>query len=223
MRDRRVEVQCDCGQRTVVRPGCLTGGKTRSCGCLRRENTRARKTKHGYFGTRLYGIWAGMLDRCGRANRLDYGNYGGRGIKVCKAWHRFEPFRDWAIEHGYDDELTLDRKDTDGNYCPSNCRWATRQQQAQSQRRRQDNQTGFIGVSLYLRHRYVARASRAGHIRHLGYFDDPFSAAWVRDAYVQRHYDRHARLNNLRDRRERVRWVRVERRGTFEWGVVLSK
>ena len=86
--------------------------------------------------TRLYKEWRAMKNRCSCSTWEDYGNYGGRGITVCEEWEKsFEAFRDWAIANGYRDDLTLDRKNVNGNYEPSNCRWATLKEQANNTRK----------------------------------------------------------------------------------------
>lgn len=121
--------RCDCGTSRLVPSYRLRSGRTKSCGCLAREQVASRNTKHGMFGTRIYRIWSGMMTRCTNENAINYADYGGRGIKVCDAWQQFENFYADMCD-GYRDDLSLDRIDGDGDYRPDNCRWetATRQQ-----------------------------------------------------------------------------------------------
>lgn len=124
---------CECGNFKEVYLGSLTSGATTSCGCYHKEISKNVNLKHGKRHTRLYKIWKGIKQRCYNSNNTYYRNYGGRGIIICDEWLRnFINFYDWAILNGYNDNLTIDRINNDGNYEPNNCRWATAKQQARN-------------------------------------------------------------------------------------------
>lgn len=120
--------QCDCGQIVTVRGDYLRIGKTKSCGCLFQKHSHWLNGK----ATTTYKIWDGIIQRCTNPNNRNYRLYGGRGIKVCKRWLKFENFLNDMGQRPQG--LSIDRKNVNGNYEPINCRWATPQQQSQNTR-----------------------------------------------------------------------------------------
>lgn len=130
-----VMCKCDCGEIKPVRFSHLTGGLIRSCGCLRIEKTKSRVTIHGEsncsnsLGTSEFRSWSKMWNRCTNPNSNRYHRYGGRGIRICKRWEKFKNFlsdmgRKPTAKH------SIERKNNDGNYTPSNCKWATAKEQS---------------------------------------------------------------------------------------------
>jgi len=128
------EWKCDCGN-VCIRPlGRVKLGYSRSCGCLVIDTAKKSNKTHGWKGTREYRIWAGMRNRCKNPNLHDYPRYGGRGIRVCNRWEKFENF---IADMGPcpTSKHSIDRKNGEGNYELSNCRWATPKEQARNNKR----------------------------------------------------------------------------------------
>lgn len=126
-----VVCQCDCGNIKIARATNVFYGGTRSCGCLPKEgNNLKHGDRRNGKKNRLYMIWKSMRERCSTPSQNRYKNYGGRGIKVCSDWDDFLTFKKWALSNGYNNSLTIDRIDVDGDYCPENCKWSTTKEQA---------------------------------------------------------------------------------------------
>ena len=134
-----VDCTCSCGNsKQGIRISTIENGESRSCGCYAKESASKRNTTHGNSKHPMFQVYYDMVRRCTNSSRKDYHHYGGRGIKVCDRWlepngYGFKNFledsKDFEGEGG-----EIDRVDVDGNYCPENCKWATRKEQTRNTR-----------------------------------------------------------------------------------------
>ena len=124
------ECKCDCGNTAIVSAhNLMRSGGTKSCGCLKKERNERKESK-----TRLYKIWQNMKNRCYNSLVPAYKHYGGRGILVCDEWLKYDNFKQWALANGYNDKLTIERINVNGNYSPENCKWITMKTQCINKR-----------------------------------------------------------------------------------------
>ena len=135
-----------CGTKFKASTGNIKNSHTKSCGCHKKRVIKEVNKTHGLRYTRLYSIWINIKRRTLNPKHKAYQDYGGRGITICEEWLDMQNFYDWAMENGYSDELSIDRIDNDGNYCPENCRWTTSIIQSRNRRVRKDNKSGYKGV-----------------------------------------------------------------------------
>ena len=139
---------------------------------------KGRILKHGLCRTRIYKCWVDMRQRCENPRNAFFYRYGGRGINICEEWSEFMPFYEWAMANGYRDDLTIERIDNDGDYCPSNCKWATQQEQSLN-KTHLPSKTGYVGVR-YRANGYQAEFTRNRKLHYVGRFKTAEAAAAAR-------------------------------------------
>jgi hypothetical protein len=138
-----------CGEEFRTQIYKVKSGHTKSCGCYRKQIIKnGTNKKHNLCNTRIHRIWINMGNRVFNSKHKKYKDYGGRGITICDEWLKdIKNFYKWSMENRYEEHLTLDRIDNDGNYCPENCRWTTRVIQSRNTRIHKTNTSGYRGVS----------------------------------------------------------------------------
>ena len=163
----------------------VKNGKSTKClSCARKVSTNA---KHNDSKTRLYNIWRCMIGRVENKNSLDYKNYGGRGITICKEWRSdYLSFKKWALENGYSNTLKIDRIENNSGYSPDNCRWTTQTIQSRNTRRlRSSNTSGYRGVCWHKKQqKFNSRITVNSIVINLGSYCSDIEAAKAYDKYV---------------------------------------
>jgi len=181
---------CDCGVEKDVYGQSLRDGTSKSCGCLNIEKVSIRSKKHGLSNHPIYGVYHDMLARCTNPKHKRFDCWGGRGIIVCDEWldkeSGFMSFYEWATNNGWDKKLQLDRRNNNGNYEPSNCRFLTPRMNSMNTRVQSNNTSGYVGV-----HWYKAYSNWSSSIKihgkniRLGYFDTRKQAVEARNNYIK--------------------------------------
>lgn len=174
--------KCECGN--IIRMPIAAAKKSRMC---KKCNTKMASKTHGDSGTKLHNTWKNMKLRCTNKSHPYYHNYGGRGITVCEEWTAsYEIFKEWAVNNGYDESLTIDRIDNEVGYTPDNCRWVT--MEVQSRNRRvlcATNTSGFKGVTKTSgANTWNASISVSNNKIHIGTYTTKEEAAKAYDEYI---------------------------------------
>lgn len=196
-----VEAICVCGNKTIVEKYSMKVGRVKSCGCLNIEN----RTTHNLSKTRQYRIWQNMIQRCTNKNNKKYYLYGGRGIRVCDRWlesfQNFhddmgEIFNDHIKKHG-ENNTTIDRINSDGNYEPNNTRWATFSVQNQNLKPRKNKKTKYKGIepSGVKKPSWQARIRKEGIRLNLGTCYSQEEAGFIYDQFALQLYGKDAWTN----------------------------
>lgn len=179
--------KCQCGVKFRVQTRSIKSGHTKSCGCLKNE----QRTTHGLHKHPLYKIWYDMIRRTTTDKSTDFKYYGGKGIRVCERWMVINNFIE-DMYPTYQEGLTIDRINNDGNYEPSNCRWATKATQARNSRLlKSTNKSGYRGVYFSKRlKKWISQITINSQRVYLGCYKTPLEAAKTYDKYVkENNYD----------------------------------
>ena len=174
-----------CGTKFKADTYAINRGHTKSCGCYHKRRVSKTHKTHGLRSTRLYDIWVKLKGRVLNPKNKSYKDYGGRGITICDEWLDIHNFYNWAMSNGYSDELSIDRIDNDGNYCPENCRWTTSIIQSRNQRIYKNNTSGYKGVCYNKgNNKYVAQICVNKKNINLGYFQTAVEGAIAYNNYI---------------------------------------
>jgi hypothetical protein len=188
---------CECGKTVTVRTDGLKSGNTLSCGCLQKDITKALKLTHGKSGSRVYTIWEGLINRTRNKANARYHRYGGRGIKVCDEWLKFENFYKDMGEPPTE-EHQIDRIDNDGDYEPGNCRWVLPIQNAYNKGARTTTTSKYKGVYYdKSRNKWVCRVNKDHKKVFFKRYDTEIEAAKAYNEQAKTYYGEYAYLNKI--------------------------
>lgn len=181
--------KCSCGNLKIISSDSLLSGKSKSCGCLRKEILTELHKTHGATNTREYNSYHDMKKRCLNSNTGQYINYGGRGIRICGSW--LESFENFYADMGScpSDKHSIERVDVNGDYTPENCIWADSFTQAANRRTHKDNSSGRCGVSYIERlDKYQVNIGHNNKSIYLGVYSDFSQACKVREEAELKYY-----------------------------------
>ena len=171
--------KCDCGNYKIARKNNIRAGHTKSCGCL--------YGTHRLSKTPVYQTWCSIIQRCLNKNSTIYKHYGGRGIKICDRWLKFENF--YSDMGKKPNGLTIERKDNSLDYQPDNCIWTTQTEQNRNRRIFKTNKTGVTGIHFYAKtNKYIAEITKDYKKINLGSFDTVEEAAIARKAGEEKYW-----------------------------------
>ncbi len=184
------ECICDCGNKTIAFGVDLGRGKVRTCGC-------GHNWKHGRsVDKRLKQCFFDMHRRCRETSHKKSYLYTGKNITVCNEWKDFDSFEQWAMNNGYEEHLTLDRINSDKNYTPLNCRWATRTTQSRNKTKMKGSSSIYIGVCRTgKRNTWLSSVGVNKKTISLGVFKTELEAAKTRDQYIIDNNLKHFTMN----------------------------
>lgn len=184
---RRFLCKCDCGSISVVSINHLRNNRSKSCGCLHKEIASKSSTTHGKSDSKIYSLYHGIKKRCYNPKSIGFKYWGGKGIKMCDVWlESFKVFEEWALSHGYEEGLSIERIDNDKDYCEENCIFIPRCEQPLNQSKREDNTSGYTGVYISGVHNNVFKAQIDHNKKtyRIGTFDNIRSAVMARNYFI---------------------------------------
>ena len=179
--------KCECNNEFKTRIDIVNQGTTKSCPQCSKKRTAKHNSKHNLCKHPLYTTWSNIRRRCNDKKAPYYKNYGGRGITVCKEWYDFMTFYNWAINNGWQNDLSIDRTNNNEGYSPNNCRFVTKDiQQSNTRKLNSKNTSGYRGVtySKPLK-KWLCQISVKNKYIYLGYHNCKLQAAYTYDKYVR--------------------------------------